>query len=229
MKKHYEASKITQYKEFVALVEEVGFMPLSNNPIGFLNLSDLTHEENWHTGLDTDPWSWRVTAEENKVAAYAKVFNKKPGFISLEWYPKFIAARRRGLSFDEMYSEGLLSSYAKQIYDLFQRQDVLAAYEIKALCGIKKETNAKFEAAMGELQMKLFITSNGTKRKINAKGEAYGWPSTAFSTVEAWAGEELIQKANTIAWQQAVEEITERIKAYVPVAQGAKLKGFIGA
>ncbi len=228
MTKDYDVRKIVEYRDFVAKVEEVGFMPLSNNPIGFLNLSDLTLEENWHTGLDSDPWSWRVKAEENKVAAYAKLFNKKPGFISLEWYPKFIAARRQGRSFDEMYSEGLLSSYAKQIYDLFQKHDILAAYEIKSLCGIKKETNSKFESAMSELQMKMFITSNGTKRKINAEGEAYGWPSTAFSTVEAWAGEELIQKADAIAWQQAVEEITERIKAYAPSAQGAKLRGFIG-
>lgn len=224
----YTNTKINEYDDFISTVEEIGFMPLSNNCIDFTSLSDLTISEQWHTDLPSDPWLWRIQIELDHKAAYGKLFDKKPGFISLEWYPKFLAARRKGHSFSEMYSEGLLSNYAKQIYTLFEDHEILAAYEIKSLGGFTKELSSKFESAMCELQMGMFITCNGTKQKINSKGEAYGWPSTAYSTVETWAGDKLIEEAKGIKPQDAMDEILQRIKEITPHVGTAKLKRFVG-
>lgn len=228
MPNKYTNVKITEYKDFLKIVEEIGFMPLSNNCIDFINLSDLTEQEQWHTDLPSDPWPWRMKIEEEHKAAYAKLFDKKPGFISLEWYPMFIAARRKGRSFNEMYSDGLMSSYAKQIYKLFETHEVLAVHEIKAMCGFTKELNSKYESAMCELQMGMFITINGAKQKTNAKGEPYGWPSTAYSTVETWAGEDIIEKAQSIKPQDAQDEILIRIEDIVSDAVPRRLKSFAG-
>lgn len=228
MTKDYVNLKITEYRELISTVEELGFMTLSNNCIDFPNLSDLTMEDQWHTGLLTDPWLWRVNIEKDRKAAYAKLFDKKPGFISLEWYPKFLAARRRGRSFSEMYAEGLISNHAKQIYDLFDGNKILAAHEIKPLGGFTKDLNSKYEAAMCELQMGMFITVKGTKQKISAKGESYGWPSTAYSTVETWAGDKLIEGAYSIKPEEAMEEILLRVGEIAPDAEMKKIKRFLG-
>ncbi|ABR49634.1 hypothetical protein Amet_3507 [Alkaliphilus metalliredigens QYMF] len=229
MMSDYDTNKnIAKYSDFVSMVEDLGFMPLSNNCIDFINLADLTVKEEWHTGLSTDPWLWRLRIEQDSKAAYAKLFDKKPGFISPEWYPKFIAARRKGRSFSQMYSEGLLSNYAKQIYRLFESNETLAVHEIKSLGGFTKELNAKYESAMSELQMGMFITVKGTKQKVSAKGEPYGWPSTAYSTVEAWAGEKLMEEANQLKPEDAMDAILLKIKDITPNAEPRKLKRFMG-
>lgn len=224
----YRNRKITAYSDFVNIVEDVGFMPLSNNRIEFINLDMLTESEQWHTDLPSDPWPWRMRIESDHKAAYAKLFDKKPGFISLEWYARFLAARRDGRSFSRMYSEGLMSNHAKRIYDLFKDHEILAVHEIKALGGFTKETNSKYESAMSELQMAMFITVNGSKQKISVKGEPYGWPSTAYSTVEMWAGEKIIEESNSITSEDARDEILQRIREFGPEPAKSRLKAFTG-
>jgi len=228
MPSDYINAKISKYDEFLKIMEDVGFMPLSNNCIDFINLSDLTQPEQWHTGLESDPWQWRIKIEADSKAAYAKLFDKKPGFISLEWYPVFLAARRKGRSFKEIYSQGLISNYAKNIYDLFERHDNLAIYEIKAMAGFTKEMNSKYESAMCELQMGMFVTISGTKQKISAKGEPYGWPATSYSTVEKWGGDEIIKRAQCINPEDAMDEITERIAQFAQNADPRKIRKFVG-
>lgn len=228
MMNEYLNTKIIEYNEFTSIVEDLGFMTLSNNCINFVNLSALTMQEQWHTGMPTDPWQWRVNIEKDHKAAYAKVFDKKPGFISLEWYPIFLAARRKGRSFSEIYSEGLISNFSKQIYDLFKHHETLAVHEIKSLSGVTKDLSSKYESAMCELQMWMFITVSGTKQKISVKGEPYGWPSTAYSTVETWAGDQLIEEAYSINPENAMDEIMMRVKDIIPHAEMKKIRRFIG-
>ena len=147
----YKDLRLKEYNEFISVVERLGFMTLSNNCIGFPNLENMTEEDQWHTELPFDPWRWRVNIEKDKKAAYGKLFDKKPGYISLEWYPKFFAARRKRRSFMDMYEDGLMSIYAKQIYELFNEDSILAVHEIKAMAGFTKELNSKYESAMIEL------------------------------------------------------------------------------
>jgi hypothetical protein len=225
----YSNTILTQYENFAEIVDTIGFMPFSKNSINFLNLSeDLTKPEQWHTDLTSDPWPWRVKIETDHRAAYAKLFDKKPGFISLEWYPIFLAARRKRRVFEDFYHDGLLSNYAKQIYLLFEKYDVLATHEIKGLCNFTKETNSKYEAAMLELQMYMLLTTNGMKQKISAEGDTYGWPATAYSTVEFWAGKELIDESDQINPKTAADEILSRIFDVVPDADQKKVLRFAG-
>lgn len=228
MPKDYSTTKITAYDAFVSTVEDMGFMPLSNNKLNYVNLSDLTVSEQWHTNLPSDPWLWRVRIEEERKAAYAKLLAKKPSFIAREWYPTFLAARRGGRSFSQMYTEGLFSHYAKQIYTLFEQYEALAVHEIKYLAGFTKKTNAKYEAAMKELQMGMFLTIRGTKQKVSAKGEPYGWPSAVYTPVEIWAGEELIEAARHITVEDAQNQILHRVKEVAPGAKATEVKGFVG-
>lgn len=231
MVNNYLGTKITEYSEFKAIVEDIGFMPFAKNCINFISLdgeTGLTESSQWHTDLASDPWPWRIQIETDHIAAYAKLFDKKPGFISLEWYPYFLAARRKGLTFNELYSDGKLSNYSKQIYELFKTNDILATHEIKAMCGFNKETNSKYEAAMIELQMGMFITTSGTIRKIGGTGDPYGWPATAYSTVEKWIGKESFEKSLAIRPEDAMDEILLRTQEVCPNADDRKLYRFLG-
>ena len=58
------------------------------------------------------------TARSGKVA-YGKFFNKKAGFISLEWFPWFANFRRDGYDFDARWEDGLAGYRNKKIMDIF--------------------------------------------------------------------------------------------------------------
>lgn len=140
----------------------------------------------WHTGdPETDPWEWRMRVlKERDDIAYAKLFFRTSGYITKEWYPYFYAVRRQEESFDVAYENGTVSRMAKEIYDIISGNGEVAFHEIKQLGGFSREDNGKFEKAILELQMRMFITMCGQAQKVNKYGQGYGWSSTVFTTVE---------------------------------------------
>jgi hypothetical protein len=146
---------------------------------------------NWHSGnLDTDPWEWRirVLTERNDIA-YSKVFFRKAGYITKEWYPYFLAVRRGQQSFDDAYADGTISSAAKRLYEVLREYGKLPVHIIKSIGEFGTSEKSKFESAVTELQMRLFITMCGEQRKLALTGEEYGWPSAIFCTTERFWGE----------------------------------------
>jgi hypothetical protein len=217
---------IRTFHEFASLVDGLGFMPLSANRVAFPSVEGLTEPGAWHTQLDTDPWVWKTRIVDERRAAYAKLFNGKPGFISLEWYPTFLAARRQGEDFKSVYFAGLLSHAAKRIYLLFDENPDLATHEIKALGGFTRESKSDYEAAMVDLQMRMFITVQGMTRITGRTGEPHGWPAASYTTVERWSGPELIERSLRMDPGDARDRIIETIAKIVPDVDPRKAARF---
>lgn len=144
----------------------------------------------WHTGnAETDPWEWRMRViEERNDTAYSKVFFRTSGYITKAWYPLFYAVRRKGQSFEEAYNSGAISHTSKRIYDVISANGEVAFHDIKRIGRFRKEENSRFEQAIVELQMWMFITICGRARKMDKYGRCYGWDSTVFATVEDFWG-----------------------------------------
>ncbi len=116
---------------------------------------------------------------------------------------------------------------AKRIYELIEEHKCLAFHDIKKLGNFSKEDNYRFEKALNELQMKMYITMCGRKQKTNRYGEGYGWNSTVFCTTEEYWGEELCQLADQIKVSEAEEKIREHILILNPNAEEKKIRKFI--
>jgi hypothetical protein len=183
----------------------------------------------WHTGdPDTDPWEWRMRVlDERNDIAYSKVFFRKAGFITKEWYPYFLAARRKGLTFSEIYADGVISHEAKRLYEVLGDGFPVPLHALKQLAGFGKEDKSKFERGLVELQMRLFITMCGRQQKVSQRGEEYGWSSTVFCTTEQFWGDEVFEKAAEISTDEAEKAITERVYQLNPNADAKKIKKFI--
>lgn len=228
---------IKNYNDFVNVLFEAGFSMGGGNSEEIFSIIPWNWNEEppyetpvrWHTGNpETDPWEWRMRVlDERKDVAYAKLFFKKSGYITKEWYPYFLAARRKGRSFDEEYEDGVISNYARRIYDMISENSVLPLHVIKPLIGFAREDKSKFERALVELQMKMYITMCGSRQKISGKGEEYGWSSTVFCTTEHFFGEEMFETAAGIREQDAAEEITAQIYRLNPSAEPKKIIKFI--
>ena len=183
----------------------------------------------WHTGdPEHDPWEWRMRVlDERNDIAYSKVFFRKAGYITREWYPYFLAARRKGFTFDETYSEGVISYEAKRIYDVLRAGVPVPLHTLKQLSGFGKESKTRFDRGLVELQMRLFVTMCGRQQKISQRGEEYGWSSTVFCTTEQFWGDEVFEKAARTSAVESMEAITSQVYRLNPAADSKKIRKFI--
>ena len=227
---------IRNYGEFVAALLETGFSGAiggrDDGVFGLFRYGWGAEDENdvhWHTGdPDTDPWEWRMRVlNERDDISYSKVFFRKAGYITREWAPYFIAARRDGMSFEEEYEDGAVSYNAKRIYDAVASAGSLPFYEIKRIAGFKREENSKFEGALTELQMKMYLTICGFCQRVSQVGAQYGWFASMYSTTERFWGGDVFARADAMDGDDAADAITERIYRVNPAAQADRIYKFI--
>ena len=228
---------VRNFNDFVNSLLVAGFSMGGGNSEGIFSVVPWSWDEEppydtpvrWHTGdPETDPWEWRIRVlEERDDIAYAKLFFRKRGYITREWYPYFLAIRRDGRDFEEEYNDGLISNFARRIYDVVKENGALPFHIIKHLGGFSREDNSKFEKALIDLQMKMYLTMCGRQPKISRKGEEYGWASTVFCTVEEYFGENIIDEAGRISEQEAINRITDQIYRLNPDAELKKIMKFI--
>jgi len=228
---------IKNYDDFVNLLLETGFSMGGGNSEGIFSLVTWNWDQEppydtpvrWHTGdPETDPWEWRIRVlDERNDIGYGKFFFKKSSYITREWIPYFLAARRGHTSFEQEYQEGLISNYAKRLYGIIDEYEVLPVHAIKQLANYAKEDKSQFDRALTELQMKMYLTMCGRQQKVSSKGEEYGWSSTVFCTTEKYWGEEVFDESAQIGKADAIQEITERIYMLNPDAEQKKILRFI--
>lgn len=228
---------IKNYDDFITTLLEAGFSMGGGNSEGVFSLITWNWDEQppydtpvrWHTGdSETDPWEWRMRVlDERDDIAYAKLFFKKSGYITKEWIPYFLAARRNGILFEEAYEEGLISNYAKRIYSVVAEHGILPLHAIKQLAGFGKEEKSQFDRALVELQMKMFLTMCGRQQKISSKGEEYGWSSTVFCTTERYWREGVFKESSNMDQAEAIERITKQIYTLNQEADPKKVMKFI--
>jgi len=168
----------------------------------------------------------RVLDERSDIA-YGKMFFKKSGFITKEWYPYFLAVRRGGMSFDEAYENGTISHFAKRIYDVVYSNGAMPLHGVKEIAGFTKDEKSGFDRAITELQMKMYITMCGRQQKRSEKGMEYGWASTVFCTTEQFFGKTVFDEAAKISEDEAFEKIKAQILKLNPSAQDKKISKFI--
>ena len=228
---------IKNYNDFVNDLLSAGFSMGGGNDEGIYAVVPWSWNQDspyktpvhWHTGdAETDPWEWRIRVlDERDDIAYGKLFFKKSGFIARKWYPYFLAVRRGGIGFDETYSDGKISHYAKRIYDVISTAGSLPTEETKRLGGFDKEEKSKFDSALTDLQMRMFLTTDGRRNKRNNHGEEYGWASATFCTTERfWEHTDVFTLADKLSEADAFAAIREQVLSLNPTADEKKVRKF---
>jgi len=226
------------YDDFIEALLAAGFSMGGGSDDGIYSIVDWVWNETppyetpiaWHTGdPETDPWEWRMRVlDERDDIVYAKLFFKKSGFITKEWYPYFLSARRGGLTFDEAYDDGTISHYAKRIYDAVAENGALATHTIKQVAGFSRDEKASFDKALTELQMKMYITMCGKQyRSVKSAMNNNCWASTVMTTTESFFGEAVFEEADAISSEVAFEKIKEQILKLNPLAEEKRINKFI--
>jgi hypothetical protein len=116
---------LTIYEDFVARVEFLGFMALSQLLPGVPSLGDETAESLWHTGLDSDPWRWKDRVAEEKRLAYGCILGGYKGFVTQRMYPIFYAAFHPTLSMPERWAGGTVSQTTWRLGSFLKKKGTL--------------------------------------------------------------------------------------------------------
>ena len=235
---------IRDYNDFVKALLNAGFSTGGGNDEGTYavipwtwgSLPPYSTPVCWHTGdPDTDPWEWRIRVlDQRDDIAYGKLFFKKSGYITKDWYPYFLAARREGMDFDDFYTDGHISHAAKRIYEVVSANEILPVHSIKQLAGFTREDKSAFDRALVELQMKMFLTICGRQHRLSRKSQESGlvpsntgWASTVLCTTEQFFGDDVFEKAANINSKEAAALIKEQILKLNPSASEKKITKFI--
>ncbi len=229
---------IRGYEDFIRELGRAGFSLAGGSAKGIWSVVPFSWEEQpyitdspirWHTeDPETDPWEWRMRVlEEGRGIAYAKLFFRIGGYITREWYPYFLAVRRGSMDFADCYAEGTLSYQAKRVYEAAKSVPRVLVPELKSMAAFGREENAAFEQALTELQMRMFLTICGQKRRRNKYGEEYGWHCTELTTVEQFWGEDFVLAAGELDPAEAEERIARRVLELNPAAKKGTIRKFI--
>lgn len=216
-------------EDLLALIGEIGFLPLFSNVIPGFSVEEHTPAADWWTDdPETDPWAWRQVLASNQFVAYGKFFDKKAGFVSKEWFPAFANYRRDGYDYEGMYEDGKMTSRCKRILDVLEPDENavgrgMLSGDLRKKAGLEKG----FEGALTELQMKTFLIMSDFRQKRNRQGIEYGWHVAELMTPETKWGYEAVNslaEAPEASW----ERIRQRMLDCFPGTDEKKIRKVLG-
>lgn len=208
--------------EAIEYINRVGFLPLFRNDIPGFSLEERTVPEYWWCDdVERDPWMWRAVIAGRHDIVYGKFFNKKAGFISKKWIPVFANYRRDGYDFDALYEDGKAPNKHKKIMDNFiedKSEAEIYSTDLKKLAGFGKGGEKGFDGAITNLMMQTYLCNCDFKKRLNKKGEEYGWDVAVYSSIEHIYGYDYVTSCYKDnpgdSWQQIVDYMHE----FYPVA-----------
>ena len=217
--------RIRSAEELINYINEVGCLPLFKNEIDGFSVEEHTWSDGWWSGdPEQDPWEWRAILARSEKVAYGKFFDKKAGFISLEWLPYFVNYRRDGYDFDARYDDELASIRSKKIMDLFLVHEELFSYELKELAGFGKGGEKNFPGIVTDLQMQTYLAVKDFRCKKNKKGQEYGWAIAVYCMPEQIWGYDAVTAAYKEEPEVSKNRIFNRVKEVFPWATEKQIR-----
>ena len=231
--------RIRSADELIGYINEVGFLPLFGNEIAGFSAEEHVSPDYWWTGdREQDPWEWREIIAAGHKAVYGKFFDKKAGFISLEWLPFFANYRRDGYDFDSAWEDSRVSRREKLIMDVLtdtnSEGDIvwsdkqILSTELKQLAGFGKGGEKNFPGITTELMMKTYLVTADFRRRVNKKGAEYGMAVSVLLPPEAIWGYDMVSAAYSESPRDSWKRIADRVRELFPDAGDADITRIIG-
>ena len=221
-------------EELIALIEEIGFLPLFSNNIPGFSAEEHTWLKGWWSGeAADDPWEWREILAGDERIAYGKFFDRKAGFISRQWFPVFANYRRDGYDFDALNDDGLVPYRHKKIMDALEVDEqmtgiALLSCELKEKAGFGKNGEKNFDGVLTVLQMQTYLLMSGFRQKRNKRGEGYGWRLAVLETPETKWGYDFVSSGYQEKPECSWDKIWKRVLQFFPEADERDIQQILG-
>lgn len=190
---------IERQEQLERLIQEWVFLPFFKNGIRGFSIEELTPPELlFGDEVEKGPWQWKGPIIGNWESAYGKFFQKKAGYVSLEWLPDFMNWRR------SQYPLGKEAADARRIHEVLVANESMLSKQLKVASGFtlsrkrvavnpdnpsapieNKRNGMAFDALIAQLQMGTHVCIADFEYLVSKKGEPYGWGVARYCTPEA--------------------------------------------
>ncbi len=180
-------SQISSAPQMMEAIQELGFVPLLYSGIPGFSAEEMVDEDCryvvYDDGWDWPMWKWKGPIINEGGCVYGKFFDKKAGYISLDWWPDFCNWRR---SVNPMPEEG---SIEEAILLTLQEHGSLITRELRSACGFTgPKMRSRFDAYVTRLQMACRIVTEDFVYPRDRHGREYGWGWSLLTTPERLYG-----------------------------------------
>jgi hypothetical protein len=243
---------INHERELEKLVVKMGFLPFFRNEITEFSVEEFTPSALWFSDEDEGPWEWKGPILRNRNCAYGKLFRKKAGFVSMEWFPDLVNYRRS--MYQYKLKEDPSQNMDRLVYNTVVEHESLLSKEIKILCGYRKKPVRKsanpfdsgepptvktlqtgnkakkegFETIITHLQMGTWLVVADFEYLYNKQGEPYGWGIARYTTPEALFGKDMIRITDQRSPEESRQRLTEYLSQLLPQATHTQILHMIG-
>ena len=208
--------KIANAMELEALVQQMGFLPFFTCSIPNFSIEEFTPSRYWFVENVEGPWEWRMKVACRGVVAYGKLFSRKAGLVSREWYPDLANYRRNGYDFDARYEEGLASHREKCVMDILLREGPTLSKDLKRLAGFGGDGLKGFDTVITSLQMQTYITVHSFEYARDKHGQPYGWGIARYAVTEDVLGADMTQGAYSRDPEESRKRIVQHLGMLYP-------------
>ena len=219
--------KIHNAAELEALVQRMGFLPFFSCAIPNFSVEDFTPSRYWFVDGVDGPWEWRMDVARRSVVAYGKLFSRKAGLVSREWYPDLANYRRNGYDFDSRYEEGLANYREKCVMDVLLREGPTLSKDLKRLAGFGGDGLNGFDTVITSLQMQTYITVHSFEYAHDKYGKPYGWGIARYAVTEDVLGTDVTRGAYSREPEESRRRIIQHLGTLCPGAFDEELARFI--
>ena len=212
--------------ELIDLIHEVGFLPLLRSGIVGFSAEQLVDEECGYVclpdgGWDWPLWKWKGAVITDGNCVYGKFFDKKAGFVAMEWWPDFMNWRR---SMSNPIEPG---SVEETILTTLQAHGSLITRELRAACGFTgTKMRSRFDAYITRLQMSCRIVTEDFVYPRDRHNREYGWGWSLLTTPEQLYGKEACSCECTPP--ESLEKMLSHLRHVLPQATEGQLFRLLG-
>ena len=206
--------------QMVDLIQEVGFLPLLYSGISGFSADEAVDSDCGYAvyddGWDWPMWKWKGPIVTEGGCVYGKFFDKKAGYISMDWWPDFMNYRRHA------YPAPQPGSIEETILMTLREHGSLITRELRAACGFTgKNARSRFDGYVTRLQMACRIVTQDFVYPRDKHGHEYGCGWALLTTPEQLLGKEACQCERTPG--ESLERIMAHLKHILPRATEKQL------
>jgi hypothetical protein len=221
-----EFPRIGSAAELMALIDDIGFLPLLDSGIPGFSAEEIVDEDCRYVvfsdgGWDWPLWKWKGQIVTEMPCLYGKFFAGKAGFISRDWWTDFCNYRRSKFPLPED------DTIESAILDTLRMMGSTITRELRAACGFNgKGMRSKFDGYITKLEMATYIVTEDFVYPRDKHGREYGWGWSLLNTPEALYGKEACTCNRTP--EDSYKRLYEQFKKILPEATDKQIHRLIG-
>ena len=177
-----------------------GFLPFFYCGIPGFSIEERTAREYWFSDEEEGPWEWKGPIIREGHCAYGKIFNKKAGYVSLEWLADFMNYRRSRhyakdedtAALDDVVLQTIISEGSATVKELRHLLGFVKGRGKRKATDLvdpmPNEGKISLDPILTRLMMGMHIVIADFEYNLDRHGRPYGWGVARYTTPEALYG-----------------------------------------